>query len=739
MDAAGNIFVADSYNGRIRKISTAGVITTVAGTGMGSSGFNGDHIPATAANLDGPWALAVDSSGNLYFGSYYRLRVVTIDGMISTVAGYGTPGYNGDGGPAISASLSGPSGVAVDLLGNLYFSDSRRIRAVSKGIITTVAGGGTGDRGPAPFAGMLNAGSLATDGTGNVYVSVPADNRVRKVTPSGTISTYAGTGVTGNVGDNGPAVSAQLNAPNGIAFDTSGNLFIADTGNNTVRKVSAAGIMTTVAGNGSPGYSGDKGPATAAQLYSPMGVAVDAAGNIYIADTYNQVVRKVDTSGTITTYAGTGYAGLSGDNGPATQAELHYPQGVAVDGPGNLFINDTANSRIRKVAANGTITTYVLGSLNGITVDAIGDLYTVGGGGVGVLNGGGSALAGGLLGDGYSSYYYEGAPALGVYLLLSGIAVDNSGKIYVGNSLWSGVINVLTPEGAPPVFTMSGPQSGTFAPGSTGQYTVTVSNAPLAGPTSGKVTVTGLSSPGLTINSMSGTGWSCATNSCSRTDALAPGASYQPITITVNVSPTAPAQVTNQVTVSGGGGVMAGLQEFTQLDSLVINQTDSGPFLQGRTGTYNITVSSSMWSGPNSGTVTLTDTLPPGLTLVSMSGTTWDCPIGGTSCTLNNPTNGYPPVTVTVNVASGTASPAVNVVSVVSSGFVSATATDTTPVYAQCNVTVDANTSVSDAQRVINEALGAAAAVDDLNSDSVVNVVDVQIVVNAVLHLGCSW
>jgi len=183
---------------------------------------------------------------------------------------------------------------------------------------------------------------------------------------------------------------------------------------------------------------------------------------------------------------------------------------------------------------------------------------------------------------------------------------------------------------------------------------------------------------------------------------------------------------------------MAGLREFTQLDSLVVNQTDSGPFLQGRTGTYTITVSSSMWSGPNSGTVTLTDTLTPGLTLVSMSGSSWTCPTGGSSCTLTNPMNGYPPVTVTVSVASDAPSPVMNVASVASAGFVGASAADTTPVYAQCNVTTDANTSVTDAQRIVNEALGVVPAIDDLNSDGVVNVADLQIVVNAVLHLGCS-
>jgi uncharacterized repeat protein (TIGR01451 family) len=741
VDAAGNIFVADTYNNRIRKISTGGVITTVAGTG--AIGFNGDHIPATQANLGTPYAIAVDSAGNLYMGSNFdhRLRMVTPDGMISTIAGDGASGYGGDGGAAISAPLYGWSeGIAVDPAGNVYFSDADRIREVSKGIITTIAGGGTGDGGAAPFAGMVNTGFLATDSGGNVYFS--AENRVRKVTPAGAISTLAGTGVTGNAGDGGPAVSAQLNNSNGIAFDASGNLFIADTGNNTVRKVSAAGTISTVAGNGSPGYSGDLGPATAAQLNTPTGVAVDASGNLFIADTYNQVVRKVDATGKIKTYAGVGSVGFSGDNGPATAAQLNYPQNVAVDPSGNLFIADSSNNLIRKVAVDGTITTYVsINAPSAMAVDAFGNLYAVDPdyGRVCLFTAAGctSTLAGG----GYS-FYSEGGPALGTYLFLFGIAVDNSGKVYVGNHLWSGAIDMLTPENGPPVFTMSSPQSGDFAPGSTGQYTVTVNNASLAGPTRSKVTVTEVLSPWLTINSMSGAGWTCASNSCSRTDALAGGASYPAITITVNVSSTAPAQVTNQVTVSGGGGVMAGLQQVTQLDSLVINQTDSGPFLQGRTGTYTISAGSRISSGPTIGNVTITDTLPPGLTLVSMSGSSWTCPSGGTSCTSGEALlyggASYPPLTVTVAVASGAPSPVMNLAGVSTPGFVGASAVDTTPVYPKCNVTQDANTSVSDVQRIINEALGVLPPADDLNSDGAVNVLDVQIAINAVLGLGCS-
>ena len=374
IDASGNIFVADTYNNRIRKISTAGVISTVAGTG--SLGFNGDHIPATQANIWSPDALAVDAAGNLYVGSAadYRVRVVSTDGMITTIAGNGIAGFGGDGGPATSAPLFGWfNGVAVDPAGNVYFCDASRIRKVSKGIISTLAGGGMGDGGAAPLAGSVSTGFLAIDTGGNVYLSSGINNRVRRISAAGTISTVAGTGEFGNTGDGGPAVSARLAQPSGIAIDASGNLFIANVGNHTVRKVNIAGTITTIAGAGFQGYFGDNGPATAAYLNSPMGIAADASGNLYIADTWNQVIRKVDAAGKITTYAGTGTAGFSGDNGPARAAHLNYPQGVAVDGSGDVIIADSSNNRIRKVVVDGTITT--LTTYNGegaITADKFG-------------------------------------------------------------------------------------------------------------------------------------------------------------------------------------------------------------------------------------------------------------------------------------------------------------------------------------------------------------------------------
>ena len=362
VDGAGNLYIADGDSNRIRKVDAAGAITTVAGDG--TRGYGGDGGPAVAAQLDRPQGVALDGAGNLYIADYgnHRIRKVDAAGAITTVAGDGTRGFGGDGGPAVAARLYLPTGVALDGAGNLYIAErgNSRIRKVdAAGVITTVAGDETigygGDGGPATAAQLYYPDGVAVDGAGNLYIADRVNDRIRKVDAAGVISTVAGSGTNGFSGDGGAAVAAQLNFPSGVALDGAGNLYIADTFNNRIRKVDAAGVISTVAGTGRGGYGGDGGPATAAQLGGPEGVAVDGAGNLYIADSDNHRIRKVDAGGVISTVAGREEIG---DGGAATGAQLYAPGGVAVDGYDNLYIADVDHNRIRKVdAGTGVIST----------------------------------------------------------------------------------------------------------------------------------------------------------------------------------------------------------------------------------------------------------------------------------------------------------------------------------------------------------------------------------------------
>ena len=339
-----------------------GIITTIAGNG--TPGYSGNDGLATAASLNSPTGLAVDGSGNIYIADKWnrRIRKITAStGVISTVAGNGTSSYSGDGGQATAAGLPFPEGVAVDGSGNLYIADrySNRIRKItaSTGVISTVAGNGTagysGDGGQATAASINGPKGVAVDSSENLYIVDTNNHRIRKVTAStGVISTVAGNGNYLYLGDGGQATAAGLHNPVGVAVDGSGNLYIADTSNNRIRKVAVStGVISTVAGNGGGYYSGDGGQATAATLRLPSGVFVDGSGDIYLADTDNSRIRKVTAStGVISTVAGNVSTGdFSGDGSQATAAGISRPGGVSLDGSGNIYIADTYNNRIRKV------------------------------------------------------------------------------------------------------------------------------------------------------------------------------------------------------------------------------------------------------------------------------------------------------------------------------------------------------------------------------------------------------
>ena len=409
----GWLFIADTSNHRVRAVDSVGQITTVAGTGM--QGFSGDGPDATAAQLNLPTDVAVDTSTficnhALYIADSGNFRVRSTSGQqcsnnhpITTVAGNGTPSLSGDGGPALQAQLGNPFAIAVDAAGNQFIADASNnvIRKIDPtGVISTVVGTGLsgplGDNGPALSATLSQPRGVALNAAGDIFISDTLDQRVRKVDHvTHAITTIAGTGTAGFSGDGSSGTNAQINLPQAVVVDGTGNVYIAEYGNDRVRKVTPGGVITTFAGNGLNGYGGDGGAATAAKLNHPRGLAVDAGGNVLIADSGNNRVRKVTPGGVISTVAGNGVAGIGGDNGAAISAELNYPAGLAVDGPGGVYIADTHNQSIRLVDASGRISTVVsecgvnaafygdggqaaLAHVNlpiGVAVDAYGNLF----------------------------------------------------------------------------------------------------------------------------------------------------------------------------------------------------------------------------------------------------------------------------------------------------------------------------------------------------------------------------
>ncbi len=341
-------------------LAQAHLITTVAGTG--TPGYTGDGGAAVAARLGGGiYAVTGDALGNIYIadGTNNSIRKVSSSGIISTIAGTGTGGYSGDGAAATAAQLRFPAGVAIDVSGNIFIADqsNNRIRKINtSGIITTVAGTGaagfSGDGGPATNAQIHAPWGIVVDNNGAIVIADYENNRIRRIDTFGIITTIAGTGTSGYSGDGAAATAADLTHPAGLAVSRTGAVYFADFSNNVVRVVHPYGIINTIAGTGATGFSGDGGAATAALLAAPYGVAINDSGDIYVADAGNNRIRKIGSGGIITSIAGTGTTGYSGDGGAATLALLNVPSGIAIDRQNNALVCDRSNNVIRHLVLN---------------------------------------------------------------------------------------------------------------------------------------------------------------------------------------------------------------------------------------------------------------------------------------------------------------------------------------------------------------------------------------------------
>ncbi|MCW3094164.1 MAG: hypothetical protein JWP81_5233 [Ferruginibacter sp.] len=477
MDAAGNMYIAVPDRHLVMKLAPTGIYSVLAGNGI--YGFSGDGGQATAAQLRNPWNVAVDALGNVFIADNYdnRIRKVAPTGVITTFAGNGSAGFSGDGGPAISAKLSGPVAVITDKPGNVFIADyvNRRVRKVAPtGIITTMAGNGTagtaGDSGPATAAQLGYVSGVSINVAGEIFIADINYNKIRKVDLSGIIRTVAGTGIAGFSGDGGLATAATFNAINGVVADVSGNLFIVDSYNNRIRKVNSAGIVSTVAGNGGAGFSGDWSLATQAQIYRPNNVAVDLNGNLFISS--NARVRKVTTStGIIKTVAGNGSGGYGGDGGPVSKAQFYHPVGVATDRLGNIFFVDRENHRIRKITNTGIITTFAgngkpgfsgdgsqaaaarLNLPTSIAADAAGNVFITDYGNARIRKVASNGIISTIAGTGVTGYNGDGPALLTKIFGPDGITVDRSGNVIFADQ-FNMRIRKVTPAGT--VVTIAG-------------------------------------------------------------------------------------------------------------------------------------------------------------------------------------------------------------------------------------------------------------------------------------------
>jgi hypothetical protein len=486
-DSSGNLYFADPHSNRVYEVSTAAVLTVFAGNG--GAGYSGDGFPAVAASLNGPTGVFVDSSNNVYIadsGNNVIREVSSGTFDISTVAGNGTAGFAGDGGAATSAELNNPNGVYVDSSGDIFIADTGNnvVREVISGTINRIAGnaagtaGAAGDGAAATSASLNDPLSIYLDSSGNVYIADHNNNKIREVTKAnGNIVTFAGTGVAGVSPTNPPplATAAKLNGPSSVFVDPTNDVFIADTNNNIVWEVlSSNNRIQPVAGNGTRGFVGDGSPATFAELSLPRAVFMDTTGNLFISDTGNSFIRVVGAaSGIIQAYAGNGTLSYSGDGQLALSASLNTPNGVAVDGSGDIFIADTLNNVVREVSAStGTITTIagvgtagstgsgglatnaLLTAPSGVFVDGFGDVFIADTGNnvvreVVATNG---SVAGAIIKTvaGNGSAGNSGDNGFAIQAELSsptGIYVDNAGDIFIADMGNNRVREVLASTG----------------------------------------------------------------------------------------------------------------------------------------------------------------------------------------------------------------------------------------------------------------------------------------------------
>lgn len=441
MDAAGNIYVADKTNNRIRKITSAGVVTTLAGNGY--SGYADGAGIVAQFNL--PIGIAVDGAGNVYVADQgnHRIRKITPSGLVSTLAGSSNSGYSD--GTGTSARFNSPAGIAVNGEGMIFLADegNHRIRKITPGgLVSTLAG--SGNAGYMDGAGMTaqfsSPSGIAVDWSGNVYVADKTNNRIRKITSAGLVSTFAGSGSQG-YGD-GMGASALFNLPNGVVVDWTDNVYVADQGNQCIRKITPLGAVSTLAGNGSSGFA--DGTGGMAQFSFPAGVAIDGSGNVYVADLFNDRIRRITPTAVVSTLAGSNHIGYS--DGSGAESQFFNPSGVAVDADGNVYVADGSNNRIRKINtmsivstyagkgnpgyADGVVSTASFNYPSGISLDMMGNIFVTDGNRIRKINSNGvvSTFAGS--GD---FGYFDGTGAMAQFKSPKGVAVDAIGNVYVAD------------------------------------------------------------------------------------------------------------------------------------------------------------------------------------------------------------------------------------------------------------------------------------------------------------------